>query len=390
MNTEERAALIGLHHCLPLLSSHQAARISAHGPLRTLESLRAGRVPAEVTAIRKASLEAAWVSAARSCDPDASVRAHAEAGVWVAAPDDADWPFAINDPAPPALLFGRGDRSLLGARPSVGVIGTRNCTAIGRQVATQLGACLSAAGIAVVSGLALGIDGSAHRGVVDVGGEGPPIAVVAGGLDVVYPRRHARLHREVIEQGLIVSESALGVGVEPWRFLARNRLIAALSSLLVVVESKAAGGALATVTEANARGVDVGAVPGSVLSPTSAGTNALLAEGALVVRDVDDIFFHLGLRPDRPDRPSRVDAHHPGRLATDLDPLEAAIVAEVRAGTDSLESLASGVGRPMGEVLSAITRLQLAGEVERVGSRVVPPASSNRGDAPSARKAPLR
>ena len=150
-----------------------------------------------------------------------------------------------------------------------------------RQSIGSRSSILSAAGVSVISGLALGIDGAAHEGACAAGT--PPVAVVAGGLDDPYPRRHARLWARVAEHGAIVSESPAGVGTEKWRFPTRNRLLAALSDVVVVVESRPGGGSRHTVDAALARGVAVGAVPGSIRSPTSEGTNALLAEGAFPV-----------------------------------------------------------------------------------------------------------
>ncbi|MGH9178813.1 MAG: DNA-processing protein DprA, partial [Acidimicrobiales bacterium] len=205
-------------------------------------------------------------------------------------------------------------------QPRVGIIGTRRATGYGRDVARQLGRELAEAGVSVVSGLALGIDGAAHEGAVAghlLGrGEGAgPVGVVGSGLDVVYPRRHARLWSEVAGQGVLLSEAPLGSRPEPWRFPARNRLIAALSDVLVVVESHAAGGSMHTVRAAADRSVTVMAVPGPVRSPASAGTNRLLSEGCPPACDTRDVLVALDLeraaRPPRPDprpRPSGTDA----------------------------------------------------------------------------------
>ncbi len=384
---DELAALVALHAVLDGVNAHQIANIAVHGPRAVLESLRAGVVPAEVTTLRSDALERSWVADARACDPPALLEAHRAAGVWIAQPADVDWPFP--DDRGPTLLFGTGDRRLLAQdgsdAPRVAIVGTRRCTAIGRQVAVDLGRGLSELGVDVVSGLALGIDGAAHRGVLDAWAIGPddpdggrglghPLAVVAGGVDVVYPRRHRSLFAEVRERGLIVSEAALGVGVEPWRFLARNRLIAAMADLVVVVESHAKGGALNTSTVAAEIGVTVGAVPGSVLSPAAEGTNHLLDEGAAMIRGLDDVVRLLDL-----EAPSRSDTGRAGTLGrSDWSPLERRVVTEVRAGTDRLERLAGAVGEPLPAVLAAVTRLELAGDVRTEGQRVVPGTSPGR------------
>jgi DNA processing protein len=172
-------------------------------------------------------------------------------------------------------------------------VGTRAPTRYGIGVAAQFGADLSAAGVSVVSGLALGIDGAAHEGACGAGA--PPVAIVAGGLDHAYPRRHERLWERVASEGVIVSESPAGVPTEKWRFPVRNRLLAALSDVVVVVESRHHGGSRHTVDAAMERGVPVGAVPGSIRSATSEGTNALLADGAFPVCSSGDILVALTL-----------------------------------------------------------------------------------------------
>ncbi len=165
-----------------------------------------------------------------------------------------------DDPRAPAVLFCLGDPAALTEGPTVALVGTRAPTRYGIGVAAQFGADLAAAGVSVVSGLALGIDGAAHEGACGAGA--PPIAVVAGGLDHVYPRRHERLWERVASTGVIVSESPAGVPTEKWRFPVRNRLLAALSDVVVVVESRHHGGSRHTVEAAMDRGVPVGAVPG--------------------------------------------------------------------------------------------------------------------------------
>ena len=165
-------------------------------------------------------------------------------------------------------------------------------------MARGLGHDLAAAGVAVVSGLALGIDGAAHQGVLDAAA---PTVVRSGSSAAVTtsPTRAgtASLWAAVGEQGVLLGEAPLGVRPAPWRFPARNRIIAALADVVVVVESHAAGGSLLTVREAIDRGIDVMAVPGSVRSPAAAGTNQLLADGCHPVRDADDVLVALGMVP---------------------------------------------------------------------------------------------
>ena len=198
------------------------------------------------------------------------------------------------DPAAPAVLFSRGDMNTLAGR-RVAIVGTRNATEHGRGAARRFGAELSEAGVEVVSGLARGVDAAAHRGVLDSGGAGRPVAVVASGLDVVYPPEHDRLWSSVGERGFLCTESPPGTVPEPFRFPLRNRIIAAMSEIVLVIESRLEGGSLITVREALQRGVTVMAVPGATSTRASQGTNMLIRDGALVAIDTDDVLAVLGL-----------------------------------------------------------------------------------------------
>lgn len=206
------------------------------------------------------------------------------------------------DIAPPAVLFWCGDLDALTQR-RVGIIGTRAATAAGRFMASQLGHDAAARGISVISGLARGIDAWAHRGSMNLSlrpepestAIGRPVAVVASGLDIVYPRENTQLWRDVQTHGVVVSESPPGTPPEAFRFPLRNRILAALCEVLVVVESRAVGGSMITVEEAQKRDVTVMAVPGSPRNSSSAGTNLLLQQGCAPVVDVDDILVALGL-----------------------------------------------------------------------------------------------
>ena len=182
---------------------------------------------------------------------------HEEKGIEVCWRGGPGYPDRLGgDPEAPAVLFCRGDPSVVDRYPTVALVGTRSPTRYGIGVAAQFGADLAAVGVSVVSGLALGIDGAAHEGATASGA--PPVAVVAGGLDDPYPRRHERLWARVAEQGAVYSESPAGVRTERWRFPVRNRLLAMLSDLVVVVESRHGGGSMHTVEAAAARGIPVG------------------------------------------------------------------------------------------------------------------------------------
>ncbi len=216
---------------------------------------------------------------------------------------DSNYPSILAvDVAPPAVLFWCGDLDVVNQR-RVGIIGTRAATAAGRYMASQLGHDLAAQGIAVISGLARGIDAWAHRGATKTtlwDGSGPqtigqPIAVVASGLDVIYPRENAQLWRDVQRHGVVMSESAPGTPPEAYRFPLRNRILAALCEVLVVVESRVTGGSMITVEEAQKRDVTIMAVPGSPRTSSAAGTNLLLQQGCAPVVEVADILVALGL-----------------------------------------------------------------------------------------------
>lgn len=198
----------------------------------------------------------------------------------------------LNDPLPPPIVFAQGDLGVLDGRRAA-IVGTRNATAAGRDTATTLGRELANAGVHVVSGLARGIDGCAHRGALQAEGSGRPIAVVASGHDVVYPREHRELWAAVGENGLLLSEAPPGTAPEAYRFPMRNRVIAALSELVIVVESREHGGSLITVTEAMERNVPLMAVPGGVHNRAATGTNQLIRDGAGIVVDVTDVLVAL-------------------------------------------------------------------------------------------------
>lgn len=191
----------------------------------------------------------------------------------------------------PDLLFVRGT---LPKNPGVGIVGTRRCTAYGLELAEAYGRAVAATGWLVVSGLARGIDGAAHRGMVSAAGVG--VAVLGCGIDVTYPREHRRLGEQILEAGgAIVSEYPPGSRPDAWKFPPRNRIIAGLSAAVVVVEAAKTGGALITAVKAAEYGIPVFAMPGDVDRRTSEGTNRLIRDGAFPVLDPDDLIEELDL-----------------------------------------------------------------------------------------------
>jgi len=256
---------------------------------------------------------------------------------------------AIHDPPPGLFLRGEASPELL-SKPSVAVVGARSCSDYGAHVARALGRRLAAAGIVVVSGLARGIDGWAHRGALDAGG--PTVAVLGCGIDRDYPRAHAALARQVAEGGLVVSEYPPGTPPAPWRFPARNRLVAGLACATVVVEARDRSGALITADLALEEGREVLAVPGEITSALAAGTNGLIRLGAVPVTAVDDVLAAIGI------------------VEVDTTPTAAPEGAAASAlvaldnGAATADEVAHAAGLNAATAAAALTELELAGLVE--------------------------
>jgi DNA processing protein len=208
---------------------------------------------------------------------------------------------AIFDPPKRLYLRGSAADDVL-EQPAVAIVGARACSPYGSQVARRLGCELASAGLTVVSGLARGIDGEVHRGALEAGGM--TVGVLGCGIDRDYPAAHAELARRIRERGLVVSEYEPGVEPAPWRFPARNRIIAGLCPATVVVEARERSGALITADLALEEGRDVLAVPGEITSSLSAGTNALLKLGAAPCTSADDVLELLGLASEARPAPS--------------------------------------------------------------------------------------
>lgn len=333
----------------------------------------------------RSKARAGAVLSARVLDPVAMLDRCRSADVRVLVHGRPGYPRRLaDDPAPPAVLFATGvvpEPTM----PTVAIVGTRNATTLGRTFARRLAAELTEAGVGIVSGLALGIDGAAHRGAIDVvaevegadvggAGAGPPgrpVGVVAAGLDIAYPVRHEQLHREVAVAGVLVSETPLGHRPSSWRFPARNRIIAGLSDAVVVVESRAAGGSMITAGQAADRGVPVLAVPGHPVAASAAGTNALLFDGARMVRDADDVLGEIGLPLLAERRPSSdpgggAGAGSAGRPAA-LPALQQCLLDAVAAGPLAFGELVDQARRPVDDVAAALTALEVAGRVVSVG-----------------------
>lgn len=260
----------------------------------------------------------------------------------------------VHDP-PPVLFFqGRLDR-LEGRR--VAVVGARKATPTGRRTAERLGRDLSRAGVRIWSGLALGVDGAAHRGALE--GTAGTVAVLGAGADVPYPRAHQPLLRRIAREGLVLTEFPPGTRPRPHHFPRRNRILAALAEAVVVVEAAPGSGALITVDHAQDLGRPVLAVPGSVESEQSRGTNALIRDGAGPVTEARDVLDHLRWGVPAPD---------PGfhRAPTGgLTPCEASITGLLGRSPIPMEEILQRTGFPPSRVLAALTGLEIADRARR-------------------------
>jgi DNA processing protein len=236
------------------------------------------------------------------------------------------------------------------AEPTVAIVGARACSPYGTTVAKRLASELAAAGVIVVSGLARGIDGAAHRGALETG---TTLAVLGCGIDRDYPRAHASLAAAITADGWVVSEYAPGVEPAPWRFPARNRIVAGLADATVVVEARERSGALITADLALDEGREVLAVPGEITSQLSAGTNHLLRLGATPVTCSGDVLQVLGVRPPPPSASAA--------LGKRLEAIRA-VVADAPTGADEL---VRRTGLDAARVAAALAELELLGVIEQ-------------------------
>jgi DNA processing protein len=274
------------------------------------------------------------------------------ADCWACCRHSELYPQSLRDASDaPWALIGRGDAGLLdGIEPfeTVTIVGARRATTYGREVARELGRELAAAGMVVVSGMAFGIDACAHRGAIDAG---RTIAVLGCGPDIAYPASHRSLWRQICERGLVISEFPPGATPWRWTFPARNRIMAALAGMTVVVEAATRSGSLITTDLAADLGRDLGAVPGPVNSRASAGPNGLLAAGAHVIRDAQDVLDAL-LGPGR----RQIEPAHPV-----LDPDLQIVLAAVEEGNSTCDAVATATGLSGPAAATALSRLELLG-----------------------------
>lgn len=299
-----------------------------------------------------ARLPSAWRPTARRVR--AACRGLAHSGAVLVPFGSPGYPARLRDldDAPPVLAV-RGDPAVLGA-PAVAIVGSRAATAYGLHVARRVAGELGAAGVAVVSGLARGVDAAAHEACLESGGV--TVAVQACGPDVVYPAAHRRLAERIAGGGAVVSEFPPGTHPRPGFFPLRNRLISGLARAVVVVEARERSGSLVTARHAADQGVDVFAVPGPITSPTSAGTNALLRDGAAPLLEVADVLRALDW--PRVPRCAREGAGSPAPSRDAEAVLEA--LAHEPATTDALSRR---LGRATSALAAPLVELELAGRI---------------------------
>lgn len=284
--------------------------------------------------------------------------------VWAICQHDPRYPFGLTgfrrDADIPRVIFGRGSADFLDDlrnSASVAIVGARRATAYGREVAYSMAHELAEAGVAIVSGMALGIDGAAHRGALQ--GRGGTLAVLAGGPDRPYPRSHRLLYEQILERGCVISESPPGVEAQRWGFVARNRIIAAIAEMTLLVEGTQNTGARHTVSFADELDRMIGAVPGPVTSPASAAPNALLKlEGVLPVCSAEDVLAALGVERFR----------QPQAALEGFDEASdsARVVAQIAAGARSPRALSAALPElAQREISQLLGELELAGKVRR-------------------------
>ncbi len=263
---------------------------------------------------------------------------------------DPDYPPALLGIAdPPVLLYVRGDPALL-SRPSLAIVGSRNATPQGRRTAADFARTLAESGLAIVSGLALGIDAAAHRGALDAGGA--TIAVVGTGADRLYPARNRDLALEITARGAIVSEFPLGTPAVAHNFPRRNRIISGLARGVLVVEAAPESGSLITARLAGEQGREVFAIPGSIHSPLARGCHRLIRDGAKLVETARDVLEELGQT-----------ALAPAPLATAVAPSEPPLLAALGDAPCGFDELVERTGMAPENLLAALLELELAGRL---------------------------
>jgi DNA processing protein len=355
--------------CLPSMSPARLRALLARfgDPVSTLAAVQRGDATVVLLDACPASRVDVQGALARSwsrADARAMETLLVRRGTHVLLETSAEYPIAEATPDRPPVLLAEGERVDAFRAPRVAIVGTRSATPHGLADAYDLATFLARAGVTVVSGLAIGIDGAAHTGALDAGGA--TVGVVATGLDVEYPRRHAGLYARTRAGGLVLGETGFGVRPARSRFPVRNRIIALLADVVVVIEATADGGARITAGYAAEYGRPVLAVPGSRRNPAAAGTNALLADGAHPLLDWSDVLLALGLQAAAASRTGT-----PKERCTPTGD-DARVLAVLGGEAATAEELAGRTRLDPTAVALAIRSLERAGWVTRAHGAVWP------------------
>ena len=293
-------------------------------------------------------------------DVDREVEATHKHGAKLIACGESDYPplLAALDGPPPVVTV-LGNASLL-HRDVLAIVGARNASALGQRFAREMARDLGVAGVVVVSGLARGIDTAAHKGSLSTG----TIAVMAGGIDVVYPTENAPLYKEIAERGAAISEMPIGLQPTAQHFPRRNRIISGLARGVVVVEATLNSGSLITARLAGEQGREVFAVPGSPLDPRAKGTNGLIRQGATLTESADDILALFNSQPFAYPKHEAAPAK-PTAAPENTDKLQAEILRRLGPAPVEIDELVRLLGASPAEVSAALLDLEFAGHLTR-------------------------
>ena len=315
--------------------------------------------------LRQLGLKQAGITALRQPDKAAieqDLDWHAQPGNRIMCCKDHDYPaLLLQIPAPPPLLYVHGNAALLG-EPQLAMVGSRNPTGSGRQTATEFARHLSATGLIITSGLALGIDAASHQGALDAGGA--TIAVMGTGLDRVYPARHRDLARQIAEQGALVSEFPVGTPPLAENFPRRNRIISGLSLGTLVVEAALRSGSLISARNAGEQGREVFAIPGSIHNPLARGCHLLIRQGAKLVETAQDVIDELGAMAGAcRDQTTAGQSNDYPCTARELDSEYQQLLDIIEFDSISVDQLVTRSGLTPAEVSSMLLQLEMSGYI---------------------------
>jgi DNA processing protein len=303
-----------------------------------------------------------YLTQAAERDPRRMREAIAGSGSWATCRHDRLYPEPLRDLGdPPPAIFGRGRAQILAGlrrEGAVTIVGSRRPSRYGLELAAELAGELASAGIVVISGMAIGIDSAAQRGALE--GGGLTVAVLGCGVDVAYPPRSRRLYGEIVERGLVLGELPPGARVRRWTFPARNRIMVALGGMTVVVEARERSGSLISAEMAEDLNREVGAVPGLVGTSPAAGPNALIHDGAHLIRSAQDVLDALL-------GPGASAGRRPAAIGPALEPELLEVLDSIERGAATADGLARASGLAPAALAGALVRLELSGYVRSNG-----------------------